>query len=92
MPEQFSFNDLRELFAKSNEEKSGDRLAGIAAGSERERIAARRKLADLSIDEIVRQPLIDPDNDDGAVRPSSGSSVKESVDSQDEASVCHPCR
>ncbi len=31
MPEQFSFNDLRELFAKANEEKSGDRLAGIAA-------------------------------------------------------------
>ena len=47
-----------------NEEKSGDRLAGIAAGSERERIAAKRKLADLSLDEIVRQPLIDPDDDD----------------------------
>src|SRR6202163_371520 len=64
MPEQFSFNDLRELLAKANEEKSGDRLAGIAAGSERERIAAKRKLADLSLDEIVRQPLIDPDDDD----------------------------
>src|ERR1700676_4942670 len=64
MPERFSFSDLRELFAKANEEKSGDRLAGIAAGSERERIAAKRKLADLSLDEIVQQPLIDPDDDD----------------------------
>jgi ethanolamine ammonia-lyase large subunit len=64
MPEQFSFTDLRELFAKANEEKSGDLLAGIAAGSERERIAAKRKLADLTLDEIVRQPLIDPDDDD----------------------------
>jgi ethanolamine ammonia-lyase large subunit len=64
MSEKFSFSDLRELFAKANEEKSGDRLAGIAAGSERERIAAKRKLADLSLDEIVRQPLIDPDDDD----------------------------
>jgi ethanolamine ammonia-lyase large subunit len=64
MLEQFSFSDLRELFAKANEEKSGDRLAGIAAGSERERIAAKCKLADLSLDEIVRQPLIDPDDDD----------------------------
>jgi ethanolamine ammonia-lyase large subunit len=64
MPEQFSFSDLRELFAKANEEKSGDRLAGIAAGSERERIAAKRKLADLTLDEIVRQPVIDPDDDD----------------------------
>jgi ethanolamine ammonia-lyase large subunit len=64
MLEQFSFSDLRELFAKANEEKSGDHLAGIAARSERERVAAKRKLADLSLDEIVQQPLIDPADDD----------------------------
>jgi ethanolamine ammonia-lyase large subunit len=64
MPEQFVFRDLRDLLAKANEEKSGDQLAGIAARSERERVAAKRKLADLSLDEIVRQPLIDPDEDD----------------------------
>jgi ethanolamine ammonia-lyase large subunit len=64
MLERFSFSDLRELFAKANEEKSGDQLAGIAARSERERVAAKRKLADLSLIEIVRQPLIDPSDDD----------------------------
>src|ERR1700731_1306512 len=64
MPEQFSFSDLRELFAKANEEKSGDRLAGIAARSERERVAAKRKLADVTLDEIVRNPLFDPSEDD----------------------------
>jgi ethanolamine ammonia-lyase large subunit len=64
MLERFSFSDLRELFAKANEEKSGDQLAGIAARSERERVAAKRKLADLSLAEIVRQPLIDPADDD----------------------------
>ncbi|MGA7623620.1 MAG: ethanolamine ammonia-lyase subunit EutB [Candidatus Acidiferrales bacterium] len=64
MPEQFAFSDLREIFAKANEEKSGDELAGIAARSERERVAAKRALADLTLDEIVRQPLIDPDDDD----------------------------
>jgi ethanolamine ammonia-lyase large subunit len=64
MSETFSFSDLRELFAKANEEKSGDQLAGIAASSERERVAAKRKLADLSLAEIVQQPLIDPDEDD----------------------------
>ena len=64
MPERFVFSDLRELFAKANEEKSGDQLAGIAAASERERVAAKRQLADLPLDEIVRQPLIDPDQDD----------------------------
>ncbi len=64
MIERFDFSDLRELFAKANEEKSGDQLAGIAARSERERAAAKRKLADLTLDEIVRRPLIDPADDD----------------------------
>ncbi len=64
MTEQFTFSDLGELFAKANEEKSGDQLAGIAARSERERVAAKRRLADVTLDEIVRQPLIDPSEDD----------------------------
>jgi ethanolamine ammonia-lyase large subunit len=64
MSEQFAFRDLRELFAKANEEKSGDQLAGLAARSERERVAAKCKLADLSLAEIVQQPLIDPADDD----------------------------
>ncbi len=64
MSERFIFSDLRELFAKANEEKSGDQLAGLAARSERERIAAKYKLADLPLAEIVQQPLIDPADDD----------------------------
>ena len=64
MTERFAFSDLRELFAKANEEKSGDHLAGIAARSERERVAAKRELADLPLAEIVARPLIDPDEDD----------------------------
>src|SRR5579862_2521801 len=64
MSERFSFSDLREVFAKANEEKSGDQLAGIAARSERERVAAKRKLADLTLAEIVQKPLLDPDTDE----------------------------
>ena len=64
MIERFDFSDLRELFAKANEEKSGDQLAGFAACSERERVAAKRKLTDLPLDQIVRHPLIDPHQDD----------------------------
>ena len=64
MPERFVFSGLREIFAKANEEKSGDQLAGLAARSERERVAAKRKLADIPLSEIVQQPLIDPDDDD----------------------------
>ena len=62
--ERFHFADLREVFAKANEEKSGDRLAGIAATSERERVAAKIVLADVPLGEIVDHPLIDPDHDD----------------------------
>jgi ethanolamine ammonia-lyase large subunit len=64
MSERFVFSDLRELFAKANEEKSGDQLAGIAARSERERVAAKRQIADLPLATIVQQPLIDPDTDE----------------------------
>jgi len=64
MAERFVFSDLREVFAKANEEKSGDQLAGIAARSERERVAAKRQLADLTLAEIVAQPLIDPSEDE----------------------------
>ena len=56
--------DLKTVFAHANEEKSGDQLAGIAAASEQERVAAKRALADLPLSEIVANPLIDPDQDD----------------------------
>jgi len=62
--ERFTFADLRELFAKANEEKSGDRLAGIAAHTERERVAAKLALAEVRLGDIVDQPLIDPERDD----------------------------
>ena len=37
----YEFPDMRLLMGKANEEKSGDRLAGVAAESAAERIAAR---------------------------------------------------
>jgi len=61
MSERFAFSDLRELLAKANEEKSGDQLAGIAAASERERVAAKRKLADVVLNDFLSQPLVDDD-------------------------------
>ena len=62
--ESFTFADLRELLAKANEEKSGDQLAGLAAASARERVAAKWALADVTLGEIVANPVIDPDRDD----------------------------
>src|SRR5580765_8073874 len=64
MSERFQFGSLRELFAKANEEKSGDQLAGVAARSEQERVAAKHALADLPLEEIIANPLISPNADD----------------------------
>jgi ethanolamine ammonia-lyase large subunit len=64
MAERFVFSDLREVLAKANEQKSGDQLAGIAARSERERVAAKRRLAGFTLAEIVENPLIGPTEDE----------------------------
>ncbi len=50
--------------ARANEEKSGDHLAGLAARSERERVAAKLVLADVPLGDLVNHPLLDPDEDD----------------------------
>ncbi len=59
--ERFTFPDLRDLLAKANEAKSGDALAGIAARSERERVAAKLALADVPLGHVADTPLIDDD-------------------------------
>src|SRR5690349_14250994 len=55
------FADLREIFAKANEVKSGDQLAGIAARDEQERVAAKCALADTPLQEILGKPLLEDD-------------------------------
>jgi ethanolamine ammonia-lyase large subunit len=64
MKEQFHFSTLAELLAKASEEKSGDQLAGIAALSERERVAAKSALADLPLIDLVKNPVIPPEKDE----------------------------
>ncbi|MDM5340457.1 ethanolamine ammonia-lyase subunit EutB [Fictibacillus enclensis] len=61
--ETFSFPSLKEIMAKANEERSGDELAGISAGSMKERMAAKQVLADLTLSEIRNYPLLSPDED-----------------------------
>lgn len=62
--QHYTFATLAEVFAKANEEKSGDSLAGIAAADQRERVAAKRVLADVTLREILDTPLIDPASDE----------------------------
>jgi ethanolamine ammonia-lyase large subunit len=58
------FADLKDLLAKAGETKSGDTLAGIAASSETERVAAKMVLADLPLADFIASPVIDPDTDE----------------------------
>ena len=64
MHKSFQFHSLADLFAKANEEKSGDQLAGLAAESEQERVAAKFALADVQLQEIIANPPIPPEQDD----------------------------
>lgn len=55
---QFHFLSVKEVLAKANEEKSGDRLAGIAAQSELERVAAKHCLAALTLEDLRANPVL----------------------------------
>lgn len=57
----YSFKDLKELFGKANEEKSGDSLVGLGARTVSERIAAKIVLSELTLEEIRNNPLIPDD-------------------------------
>jgi ethanolamine ammonia-lyase large subunit len=59
----FAFRDLRELLARANEPKSGDALAGIAAASAEERVAAKRALAEVPLRRFVEEPVLAPERD-----------------------------
>ena len=59
-----SFASLVEVMAKANEPKSGDELAGIAAGDAAERVAAKAALADVPLRTFVEEPLLPPDGDE----------------------------
>jgi ethanolamine ammonia-lyase large subunit len=60
----YQFSNLKELFAKANEEKSGDRLAGIAAESVQERIAAKQVLSSITVGDIRNYPIITAEEDE----------------------------
>ena len=48
----YEFKSVREVMAKANEEKSGDKLAGIAAETAEERVAAKVVLSNLTTEAI----------------------------------------
>ena len=61
------FADLRELMAKASPARSGDYLAGVAAATEEERMAAKIALAGVPLKRFLEEPLI-PYEDDEVTR------------------------
>lgn len=63
----FQFQSVKEVLAKANESKSGDMLAGIAAQSDLERIAAKEVLSQLLVRDLRENPVV-PYEDDEVTR------------------------
>ncbi len=60
----YEFGSIKELLAKANEEKSGDRQAGIAAESVTERVAAKFVLAELPLWALYENPAVPYEEDE----------------------------
>ena len=63
----YIFDDLRDLMAKATPPRSGDRLAGIAAASAEQMIAARMALADVPLGSFLQEAVV-PYEDDEVTR------------------------
>ncbi len=60
----YRFDDLKTLLAKASPLRSGDQLAGIAAASATERVAAQLALADLPLRRFLHEAVIPYEIDD----------------------------
>ena len=60
----FQFRTVKEVLAKANELKSGDVLAGIAASSDLERIAAKEVLSRMLLSELRENPAVPYEEDE----------------------------
>ncbi|MDQ0600175.1 ethanolamine ammonia-lyase large subunit [Streptomyces canus] len=62
--ERHRFDSLARLLAAASPERSGDHLAGLAATSARQRVAARWALAEVPLTTFLTEPLIPYESDD----------------------------
>jgi ethanolamine ammonia-lyase large subunit len=60
----YKFKSVKEVLAKANEEKSGDILAGVAATSGAERVAAKRVLSELTLEDLRNNPVVPYEEDE----------------------------
>lgn len=60
----YQFNDLRTLLAKATPFRSGDALAGLAAATYEERVAAQMTLADVPLKTFLQETVIPYEKDE----------------------------
>lgn len=60
----YEFKSVKEVLAKANEPKSGDILAGLAAESDSERVAAKEVLSNLLMSDLRNNPAVEYELDD----------------------------
>lgn len=60
----YRFRDLRDLLAKATPLRSGDLLAGVAAGNAQERVAAQMALADLPLVTFLNLAVVPYESDE----------------------------
>ena len=60
----YSFSSVKEVLAKANEEKSGDKLAGVAAEHAQERVAAKIVLSQLQLSDLRENPVVPYEQDE----------------------------
>src|ERR1700755_1076012 len=60
----YVFPDLRDLLAKATPPRSGDRLAGVAAETAEQMIAARMALADLPLRQFLNETVVPYESDE----------------------------
>ena len=60
----YVFRDLKQVLAKANEEKTGDKLAGLAAETAQERVAAKVVLSAVTLRELRENPAVPYEQDE----------------------------
>ncbi len=60
----WTFDSLADLMAKASPPRSGDVLAGIAAASSRQNVAAKIALADTPLKAFLAEPLVPYEHDE----------------------------
>ena len=60
----YCFRDIKDVLAKANEEKTGDKLAGLAAETAQERIAAKVVLSALTLGDLREHPAVPYEEDE----------------------------